>query len=74
MPALAQDHRIGVSLGSASGKYETSSQEIDLSGEVLELPLYSYTARSGLVIGFRLMEFAVRATEKTGPTTFYLSY
>ncbi len=66
----AKGHRIGVGLGTASGKHELSGQTTDLKGEILELPIYTYVADSGLMVGFRLMEFSVKgeissATERT---------
>ncbi len=64
--SAAQGHRVGVGLGSASGSYEQSGEKINLKGEILELPLYSYVANNGLMVGFRLMEFSVKGETASG--------
>lgn len=64
--ALADGHRIGVGLGSASGEHKRYGESVDLKGELLELPLYTYAADSGLLVGFRLMEFSVSGEIENG--------
>ncbi len=71
---VAEGHRIGVGLGSASGTHEQSEVITKLKGELLEIPVYSYVANSGLIVGFRLMEFSVRGEETTSSTRLDLSY
>lgn len=67
-------HRIGVGLGSASGTHDQNGEKTDLKGENLELPLYSYVADSGLMIGFRLMEFSISGEIESGLQRTDISY
>ncbi len=71
---VAEGHRIGVSLGSVSGTHVQNGQIIDIKGELLEIPVYSYVANNGLLVGFRLMEFSVRGEALTGLNRLDLSY
>jgi len=74
LTVVAEGQRIGVSLGSASGTHEQNSVITELKGELLEIPVYSYIANNGLMVGFRLMEFSVRGEEITGNNRLDLSY
>lgn len=65
---------MGVGLGSTSGVYEMDSRIVDLKGELLELPVYSYVTDDGLQVGFRLMEFSIRGEEIAGINRQELSY
>jgi hypothetical protein len=71
---MGQGHRLGVGLGSASAVFTVSTAAMALSGELTELPVYSYAADNGLTIGLRLMEFSVRGSEITDDETLNLSY
>ncbi|MBT4267537.1 MAG: hypothetical protein HN580_01800 [Deltaproteobacteria bacterium] len=71
---LAEGHRVGVGLGSTSGTHEQNDEIIDLKGELLEIPVYSYVANNGLLVGFRLMEFSVRGEKISGLNRLDLSY
>jgi len=62
----AQEHRIGIGLGSVSGQHEQYNEAVDLRGELLELPAYTYVAGGGLMIGFRLMEFSLNGSMTSG--------
>lgn len=70
----AQGHRIGVGLGSTSGVHEQGGEETTLKGELLELPLYTYAARNGLLIGFRLMEFSLSGESTSGLQRTEINY
>jgi hypothetical protein len=63
---IAQGHRIGVALGSASGIHEQNGEQTTFKGEILELPLYTFVAKNGLLVGFRLMEFSINGKTKSG--------
>ena len=60
--------------GNASGTYTVSTTEIDLKGEMVELPVYLYVSKVGFTAGVKLMEFAIRGSLKNGDTTTNVSY
>jgi hypothetical protein len=70
----AQEHRIGVGVGGASGAYTFSTTEIDLVGEMVELPVYLYVSKVGFMAGAKIMEFAVRGKLTSGVITTNVSY
>lgn len=70
----AQRHRIGIGLGSSSGVYRVNNQEVNLTGELLELPVYVYSSKLGFAAGFRILEFSVKGNRKTTLTELKLSY
>ncbi|MFH2131375.1 MAG: hypothetical protein ABIK68_13450 [bacterium] len=72
--AIAEGHRIGVGLGTTSGTFERYGQAVDLKGELLELPVYTYVSANGLMVGFRLMEFTVRGKETAGLNRMDFAY
>ena len=74
LAVIAEGHRIGVSLGSASGTHEQNGLSTKLKGELLEIPVYSYIANSGLMVGFRLMEFSMKGEETTALSRLDLAY
>jgi hypothetical protein len=74
LTAVAEGHRMGVSLGSTSGTHEQNSVITKLKGELLEIPVYSYVSNNGLMVGFRLMEISIQGEEATALNRLDLAY
>lgn len=72
--AYAQEHRIGIGLGSSSGVYRSNNQETDLTGELLELPSYVYSSKIGFAVGFKILEFSVKGKQETPLLKTKLAY
>jgi len=71
---MAQEHRIGIGIGGTSGTYTVLTTEIDLTGEMVELPVYIYASKVGFIAGAKVMEFTVTGRLKSGSFTSNVFY
>lgn len=71
---LAQEHWFGVGIGSVSGSYLVGNTETELSGEMVELPVYTYSSKVGLTAGVKVMEFSVQGSKETNADNTNFSY
>lgn len=72
--SFAQMHRIGIGLGTTAGIYQEDNMEIDLAGELVELPIYNYISDLGFTVGLKLMEFSTRGTFENTISKKQVSY